>query len=455
MKRKKRIQQLVIVNLALLIALMVIVVVVVVLKGKLPNASKDKDGKDKKVGKKTEQLTAAEKKAIIEKKIDDLLMEADRQKLGCNFEEANLKVEEALKLDNQNELSLAKKEDIQLAQNNLVEFKGDITHVFFHELIVDPSIVFGPTNGDPGGHNSVMTTLSEFNKILDQMYAKGYMLIYYRDMYDVTVDATGAKTITPKPLMLPQGKIPFIMSEDDVAFYRKTRIAIGGYGQKYVLDKDGKVKVLYIDKEGKELVGDYDLLPALETFVDLHPDFSYQNAKAYIGLTGFDGAFGYRIGLNYENDPTFKADIETTKIIAEAAKKQGFEFACHSYAHGNQQNESVAFLENDLMQWHKYIGDVVGSSDVYILPKGNWWFAKNWTLNSPETQDRFNTMAASGFNFICGVGMDPYRKAFPNYVFMDRYNFDGYGMFHQKERLSKFFDVDTVWDSQRPGDLGL
>ena len=64
-------------------------------------------------------------------------------------------------------------------------------------------------------------------------------------------------------------------------------------------------------------------------------------------------------------------------------------------------------------------------------------------------------MAANGFNFICGVGMDSFRKVFPNYVFMDRYNFDGYGMFHQKERLAKFFDVDTVWDSQRPGDLGL
>ena len=455
MKRKKKAQQLVIVNLALLIAIMVIVVVIVVLKSKLPNSSKGKDGKDKETGKKNEQLSAEEKKAMIEKKIEELLVEADRLKLGCNFDEANLKVDEALKLNAQNEQAIAKKEDIQVVQNNLVEFKGDVTHVFFHELIVDPSIVFGPTNGDPGGHNSVMTTLSEFNKIIEQMYAKGYMLIYYRDMYDVAVDAAGVKTITAKPLMLPEGKIPFIMSEDDVAFYRKTRIAIGGYGQKYVLDKDGKVKVLYKDKDDKELVGDYDLLPALETFVDLHPDFSYKNARAYIGLTGFDGAFGYRIGLNNENDPTFKEDIETVKKIAEAAKKQGFEFACHSYAHGNQQKESVEFLQNDMMQWHKYIGDVVGPSDVYILPKGNWWFAKNWLLSSPETQDRLNTMAASGFNFICGVGMDPYRKTFPNYVFMDRYNFDGYGMFHQKERLAKFFDVDTVWDSQRPGDLGL
>jgi len=455
MKRKKRNQQLLIVNMALLIAILVIIVVIVILTKNLPNSSKGKENKNKDNGKKNEKLSAEEKKALIEKKIETLIAEADTLKLGCNFEAANAKVDEALKINAKNEKAIGKKEDIQAAQNNLVEYKGEINQVFFHELIVDPSIVFGKTNGDPGGHNSVMTTLSEFNKILEQMYAKGYMLIYFRDMYDVTVDATGVKTFTAKPLMLPPGKIPFIMSEDDVAFYRKTRIAIGGYGQKYVLDKDGKVKVLYKDKDGKELVGDYDLLPALETFVDAHPDFSYQNAKAYIGLTGFDGAFGYRIGLRNENDPKFKEDIETVKKIAKAVKSQGFEFACHSYAHGNQQNESVEFLENDMKQWQKYIGDIVGPSDVYILPKGNWWFTKNWTINSPETQARFNTMASSGFNFICGVGMDSFQKVFPNYVFMDRYNFDGYGMFHQKERLAKFFDVDTVWDSQRPGDLGL
>lgn len=453
--KKKKAQQLVVLNLSILLAIGIIVLAVVLLKDYLPNMSgNSKDaGKNKKD--QTKEMSASEKKAQLEKKIEKLLADTDRLILGCNFEQATANVDEALKLDSKNDKAVAKKADIQKAQNGLVEYTGDVTQVFFHELIVDPTIVFGKSNGDPGGHNSVMTTLSEFNKILDQMYSKGYMLIYFRDLYDVSVDSAGKKTFTKKPLMLPQGKIPFIMSEDDVAFYRKTRIAIGGYGQKYVLDKDGKVKVLYKDKDGKEDVGDYDLLPALETFVDKHPDFSYKNAKAYIGLTGFDGAFGYRINRDAASNPTYKEEIEMAKKIAIAAKKQGFEFACHSYAHGNQQNESVQFLEADTKQWNKEIGEVVGSSDVYILPKGNWWFSKNWTINSAETQARFNMMAANGFNFICGVGMDAYRKEYPNYVFMDRYNFDGFGMYHNKERLAKFFDVATVWDNLRPGNLGL
>ena len=138
MKRKKRNQQLLIVNMALLIAILVIIVVIVILTKSLPNSSKGKENnnKDKDNGKKNEKLSAEEKKALIEKKIETLIAEADTLKLGCNFEAANAKVDEALKLNVKNEKAIGKKEDIQAAQNNLVEYKGEINQVFFHELIV-------------------------------------------------------------------------------------------------------------------------------------------------------------------------------------------------------------------------------------------------------------------------------------------------------------------------------
>ena len=225
--KKRRAQQLIILNLSVLLAIGIIVVAVILLKNYLPDLTGNSSiagerAKDKK--KPEKKMTAEERKAEMLKKVDRLLEESDRLVKGCNFEQATAKVDEALKLDSKNEKALTKKTDIQAAQNNLVEYTGEVTQVFFHELIVDPTIVFGKTNGDPGGHNSVMTTLSEFNKIMDQMYAKGYMLIYFRDLYDVSADSAGNKTFTKKPLMLPAGKIPFIMSEDDVAFYRKTRI---------------------------------------------------------------------------------------------------------------------------------------------------------------------------------------------------------------------------------------
>ena len=48
-----------------------------------------------------------------------------------------------------------------------------ITHVFFHSLIMDNSKAFGG-DADSKGYNQVMTTKSEFLKILDSMYAEDH-----------------------------------------------------------------------------------------------------------------------------------------------------------------------------------------------------------------------------------------------------------------------------------------
>lgn len=52
----------------------------------------------------------------------------------------------------------------------------NVTHVFFHSLIMDTSKAF---DGDSRmeGYNSVMTTKDEFLKILDALYNDGYVLV--------------------------------------------------------------------------------------------------------------------------------------------------------------------------------------------------------------------------------------------------------------------------------------
>ena len=56
-----------------------------------------------------------------------------------------------------------------------------ITHVFFHTMIWDTSKAF---DGDAkeGGYNQVMTTMSEFEGIIESMYEKGYVMVSLHDM---------------------------------------------------------------------------------------------------------------------------------------------------------------------------------------------------------------------------------------------------------------------------------
>lgn len=47
------------------------------------------------------------------------------------------------------------------------------------------------------------------------MYEKGYVMVSIYDM--ATVDENG--NMTPGEILLPEGKIPFVLSEDDVCYY--------------------------------------------------------------------------------------------------------------------------------------------------------------------------------------------------------------------------------------------
>ena len=47
-------------------------------------------------------------------------------------------------------------------------------------------------------------------------------------------------------------------------------------------------------------IGDYDVVPRMDSFIREHPDFSYHNARGTVALTGYNGVFGYRTDIDYE-----------------------------------------------------------------------------------------------------------------------------------------------------------
>ena len=142
----------------------------------------------------------------------------------------------------------------------------EITHVFFHTLVKDTSKAFDGDENEPG-YNQVMTTISEFNSIIEQMYAKGYVMVSLHDMCEVHEDGT----VTKKEIRLPEGKIPFVLSQDDVSYYH---YMVGdGFADHLIVDENGEVKNTYLEDDGSVSVGDYDMVPLIDTFVKEHPDF--------------------------------------------------------------------------------------------------------------------------------------------------------------------------------------
>ena len=332
-----------------------------------------------------------------------------------------------------------------------------ITHVFFHTLIKDTSKAFdGDTDSD--GYNQYMTTIDEFNKIIQSMYDKGYVMVSPHDMATVNEDGTMSRG----SIMLPPGKIPFVLSQDDVSYYHY--MDGDGFASKLVVDENGDVKNEYIEDDGSVSTGDYDMVPLIDTFVKEHPDFSYHGRKGILAMTGYDGVLGYRTDIAYktgkklqddqkkflEDHPDFnyKQEVKNAKKVAKAMKAEGWEFASHTWGHKDVAATSLDDLKRDDKKWKKYVAPILGETDMIIFAFGA--DIGSWEGYSADNE-KYEFYKSQGYRYFCNVDSSQYFvQITDDYFRQGRRNLDGYRMYYNPEMLSDLFDVSEVWDSSRP-----
>lgn len=328
-----------------------------------------------------------------------------------------------------------------------------ISHLFVHSLIVDTSRAFGKGSSQPKGYNMYMTTVDEFNKMLEQMYEKGYVLISIHEISKRVVDEDGNEKMVKNDIWLPEGKTPFVLSQDDVNYYEYMNK--NGFADRIVIGEDGLPTCQYTDVDGTVMYGEYDMLPIVDRFVREHPDFSYHGEKGILAVTGYEGALGYDTGLSMkmydgmseeEKMTLIEAEREKAKAVADAIKADGWEFATHSYTHSNMTDATLSKLEYDTKRWHEEVEPIVGATDIYIYPYGA--DICDWRGYSGA---KFELLKEAGFWYFCNVdGSRYWIQLREQYFRMGRINADGERMYKTPERLAYFFDVATVYDQSRP-----
>lgn len=328
-----------------------------------------------------------------------------------------------------------------------------VTHVFFHSLIMDNSKAFDGDE-DEKGYNQVMTTKSEFLKILEQMYDRGYVLVRIHDVAYETTDENGNKKFTAGNIMLPPGKKPFVMSQDDVCYY--AYMTGDGFAKRLVIGEDGKPTCEMTMDDGTVSTGSYDLIPILEDFITEHPDFSYKGARAIIAFTGYEGVMGYRTDPEYEGkNPNIEEDRETVKKIAQCLRDNGWELASHSWGHINMTTRSLETVKTDTDKWENRVESLIGETDILLYPYGA--DIGDWHAYTNEN-DKFNYLYQQGFRYFCNVDSNTYWVQMgSSYLRQGRRNLDGFRMYYDlpetnptKDHLSDLFDVSTVFDRERP-----
>lgn len=383
------------------------------------------------------ELTEEEKAALHrEEVLEPVLKEARDFALGYFYEEALELLDGVPSEFSDDPEVLSDIAAYQEALDSFTPYEQPVRHIFFHSLIADTSLAF---DGDSmeNGYNYWMTTVEEFKAMLLQLYERNYVLIDIHDLSCETVDENGNVTLTANNPLVPKGKIPLVLSVDDVNYYEY--MEKDGFARQLVLDENGDVKNLYIDSQGKELIGDYDVVPILDSFVKEHPDFSFRGNKGIIALTGYEGTLGYR--TDNPGSPTFEKDRQEAAAVAERMKETGWQFAVHGWGHRHTAKISYDSLVEDTTRWKAEVGSIVGDTDLYIYPYGE-------EIEYPS--DKLTYLQKEGFRYFCGVWSKAFVSVKDTYVRQTRCNLDGFTMVTRPEAIKDLIDAEKVLDPSRP-----
>lgn len=329
----------------------------------------------------------------------------------------------------------------------------EIPHVFFHSIIMDNKKAFDG-DADEKGYNQVMTTKSEFLHILEQMYERGYVLVRIHDMAQEITDENGKPRMVAGDIMLPPGKKPFVMSQDDVCYYDYMKG--DGFASRIIVGEDGKPTCEMVMDDGTVSVGSYDLIPLLEDFIQEHPDFSYKGARAVIAFTGYQGVLGYRTDPSYaESNPNYEKDKESVRQVAQCLRDNGWELASHSWGHIYYGTRSASDVITDARKWEDRVETLIGDTDIILYPFGS--DIGDWHPYSHENE-KYEALYQMGFRYFCNVDSSRYWVQLgSDYLRQGRRNLDGYRMYYDlpetnpsKTYLNDLFDVSSVFDRERP-----
>jgi hypothetical protein len=340
---------------------------------------------------------------------------------------------------------------IEEARDKLVEWPDNlqISHLFFHSLIVDAQRAF---DGDESaqGYDDYMCTVEEFTTILQDVYEDGYVLVSPHDICRTDDDGT----MEPRAIRLPDGRRPMVLSQDDVCYYEY--MEGDGFADDLHVDADGKVVNAYTDADGTTHEGSYDMVPLVDDFLADHPDFSYRGHKGVLALTGYNGILGYRTSeREYGDDPQKLADAQDgAKKTVQGLKDDGWEIASHSWGHLDIAKVPLEKLHADFDRWDEEVRPLTGKTDLLILPFG----ADLSGVDPYDTEDpRYRTVRDHGFDYVFLVDgtAEYWAQMQDGYLRQARMNIDGIRLRAnaggQETSLEPFFDSASVIDHARPG----
>ena len=405
---------------------------------------------------KIEAQNQANAAGAAEQEFKRLVAEAESMAIGYDYDGA-IKLLEGYSGGNdkfQQQIT-AKKAELMNEQAKLTEWKdiSTIPNLSFHVLMADASRA---CNKDISGaelaglYNKNFVSVEEFSRILNQLYTANYVLVDFDSFISRGTGVDGNQTFFAGSLHLPAGKKPIMITETMVNYFEYmvdpdkdgTPDAKGhGFANKLVVDGHGNIKASYVDANGQSVVGNYDLVPVLEAFIEEHPDFSYQGARAILAVTGSEGVFGYRTNTTYVSrfgQAFYDEQVAEAKKVVKALRDKGYTIASYTYSNQAYRAMTTLQIQAEIQNWTTQIEPVLGKVETIVFARGSDIEAYSGTT--------FNVLYNSGLRFFLNSGSSPRVDANTTFIRQTRLMVTGESMAWYQSQFSDYFDCNVVLD---------
>lgn len=360
------------------------------------------------------------------------------------------------------EQAVAKQAALVNEQNQLVELKDvtTIPNLSFHVLMADASRACNKnvSGADMAGlYNKNFVSVEEFSRILNQLYSSNYVLVDFDSFVYKATGVDGNDEFGAKSIYLPQGKKPVMITETMVNYFEYmvdpdkdgTLDGTGhGFANKLVLDENGDIKAAYVDANGQSLVGNYDLVPVLESFIQEHPDFVYQGARAILAVSGTEGVFGYRTNTSYVSrfgQAFYDNEVIEAKKVVAALREKGYTIASYTYSNQAYRSMTTLQIQAEVTNWTNQITPVLGEVDTMV-------FARASDIES-YSGTTFDVLYKSGIRYFLNSGSSPRVDINKTFVRQTRLMVTGETLAWYSSQFTSYFDSNVVLDVATRGGM--
>lgn len=406
----------------------------------------------------TDAQNAESEKTRLQMESERLLREAALLAAGYDYQGAVDKLNsfsDAANMEKYQEM-IDKRAEYSALKNQLQGWNepSAIANLSFQILVVDTDRAYNDTQYKQQ-YKDNFVTVDEFEKILEQLYQKGYVLVDFDSFVTETTAEDGSVTFGTTPIYLPSGKTPIMLSQTMVN-YMNYMLATdegdsdGGYGDGFaskLVVRNGEITCEYMDANGNTLYGDYDFVPILNRFIQEHPDFSYKGARAILAVTGDEGLFGYRTMssvIESKGQSYYDNEVAGAKEVIEALRNQGYTIASYTYANKDYNAYSATEIQADMELWTKEVTPILGECDTIIFAKGT-----DISTGTNYIGNKFRVLFDKGFRYFIGANQVAWAEVNTTYVRQTRVMVTGKDMTNAASTYTRYFDAKSVLNSAR------